>query len=436
MSQKFFLGRRHFLKRSAFGMIGAGMTAKGGWPRSVEEEAKPSLKIKEYRVLGRTGFKVSDIGAGSLQDEGLLGAALDAGVNYFDTAEQYPGHHRILAKALKGRDRKSIFIATKLEVKEDKSKEGFLKRTLKCLEELETEYVDCMMMHMPEKVETLKTEGFHAAMQELRAEGKIRFVGASNHGSFWFKDPAETMDKVLLAAAEDGRFDVFLLAYNFLKMDQSERVLGVCREKKIGTALMKTTPIAIYYSLKSRIEQMQKEGKEVHPLYTEGLKRYKEKVDKAEDFIKVHNLQNPEEIKEAAIRFCLENPNVNTVCCLASNYDDLERFIRLSGSRLSDWDRTKIAAYRKGCGELYCRHACGVCEPSCPHGVPVNTIMRYHHYFAVQGREREAMHLYAGIPGVRAEACGDCPGHCEGVCPYNVPVQGMLLLAHEQLSLP
>jgi len=435
MHKKLFMGRRHFLRQSAAGMIGAGVMARSGWAKMDQEESKSSIKIKDYRELGRTGFKVSDIGAGSIMDEGVLGAALDAGVNYIDTAEQYPGHHRVVAKLIKGKDRKKIFISTKIEIKEDKSKEGFLKRSRKCLEELDTDYVDCMMMHMPEKAETLKTEGFHAAMQELKAEGRVRFVGVSNHGSFWFKDPAETMEKVLLSAAEDGRFDVFLLAYNFLKMDQAERVLKVCKEKKIGTALMKTMPIAIYYSFKSRIEQMEKEGKEINPFYADGLKRYKEKFDRAEDFIKKYNLQNPDEIKAAAVRFVLNNPNVNTVTCLARTYDELEHIIQLSGSKFNNQDKTKLTAYKEGCGELYCRHACGECELDCPNGVPVNTIMRYHHYFTVQGREKEAIQKYAEIPGARAEACQNCRGHCEAACPYNVPVQGMLLVANKQLTL-
>jgi len=93
-------------------------------------------------------------------------------------------------------------------------------------------------MHMPETVETLRTEGFHAAMQELKAEGRIKHVGVSNHGSFWYRDPEETMEKVLMAAVEDGRFDVFLMAYNFLKMDEAERVLEACRGRKIGTTIM------------------------------------------------------------------------------------------------------------------------------------------------------------------------------------------------------
>jgi predicted aldo/keto reductase-like oxidoreductase len=113
----------------------------------------------------------------------------------------------------------------------------------------------------------------------------------------------------------------------------------------------------------------------------------------------------------------------------------MEQVLSLSGSKLSAWDKEKLAAYKEGCGELYCRHACGVCEPHCPHGVPVNTIMRYNHYFMAQGREKEAMVKYARIPGARADVCSQCSGYCEAACPYNVPIQGMLLLAHNQLSL-
>ena len=116
---------------------------------------------------------------------------------------------------------------------------------------------------------------------------------------------------------------------------------------------------------------MEKEGREIHPLYKEGLVRFKDKLDRAEGFINKYNLQNPEEIKEAAIRFVLDNHNVNTVCCSARNFEEMERFVRLSGTRLTDWDKAKLSAYEKGCGELYCRHACGLCEPKCPQNIPI-----------------------------------------------------------------
>jgi uncharacterized protein len=424
--------RREFLKHSAMGLIGAGAVTRSHWAAPQQEESRP--RIKEFRMLGRTGFKVSDLSAGSITDEGVLGTALDSGMNYIDTAEEYPGHHKLVGQVMKNRDRKSVFITTKLEVKEDKSKQGFLKRARKCLEELDMEYVDCIMMHMAETVDTLKTEGFHQAMQVLKTQGRVRFTGVSNHGSFWYQDPKESMDTVLLAAAEDGRFDVFLMAYNFLRMDGSDQVLKAAKEKNIGTALMKTTPVAIYYSLKSRVAEMEEKGQEVHPFYKSGIERYKDKLDKAEAFIKKYHLENPEEIKSAAIRFVLENPNVSTTCCLARTFDELDGFIRLSGTRLSDWDKAKLAAYEKGCSELYCRHACGVCETECPHHVPVNTILRYHHYLA-QGREQDAIRKYAAIPGNNAEACRTCPGYCEQACPYGVKAQGMLLLAHDQLAV-
>jgi predicted aldo/keto reductase-like oxidoreductase len=429
------LGRREFLKKTAAGAFGASWAALKGASRDAGEKAS-APKIKEYRTLGRTGFRVSDISAGSIQDDGVLRAALDAGINYIDSAEQYLGHHRLIAKAVEGLDRKSLFITTKLEVLKDVSKEGFLTRARKCLEDLRMEYVDCLMMHMPEKAETLKTEGFHSAMNELKAAGRVRYVGVSNHGSFWFRDPEESMERVLFAAAEDGRFDVVLMAHNFLNMDQSDKVLRVCREKNIGVALMKATPIAIYYSLKDRVELARKEGKEVHPLYAEGLKRYEDKLRRAQAFIKDHNLKGPEDIKAAAIQFVLSEPDVHTVCCLPKTYEELDSFLKLSGTRLDEKGSGLLQAYREGCGEFYCRHGCGICEPTCPHGVPVNTIMRYYQYFAGRGREREAMIQYAGIPGARGDACQTCPGYCEEHCPYGVPVRGMLLAAHNRMSFP
>jgi len=439
MKKRLEIGRRKFIKSAALGIAGAAVPARATHSESSAQAAQPTdkipPKIKEFRVLGRTGFQVSDLATGYIQDFGVFSAMLDAGVNYIDTGESYPGSHKLIGRVLKGRDRKKIFLTSKMLPEDDITREGFLKRARKCLEDLETDYFDCMMLHLPERVEVLKTKGFHAAMQELKAEGRVRFVGVSHHGSFWFRDPEESMDRVLLAAVEDGRFDVFLMAYNFLQMDKGERVIQAAKEMKVGITLMKTKPVGTYSVIKTRIELMEKEGKEVDPLYREGLARYKDMVDRAEPFMKEYNLQNPEEIKEAALRFALSNPDIHTVCCSAKTYAEAEQFLRQSGSRLSEKDGATLARYKEACGALYCRHACGVCEPECPRGVPVNTIMRYHHYFAAQGREKEAMLKYARIPGARAEECGHCPGHCEKACPYGVTIQGLLLLAHDQLTL-
>ncbi len=434
MNQETKMDRRDFLKKSAAGALAVGLAGRATTAQEKRPAAEPAAKIREYRPLGRTGFKVSDMSPGFIGNDAVLAAALDAGANYIDSAEQYPGHHKLVAKVMKGRDRKSFFITTKLEILDDVSKEGFLKRARKCLEDLEMDYVDCLMMHMPERAALLKTEGFHTAVEELKAAGRVRHLGISNHGSFWLRNPQETMEKVLMTAVEDGRFDVFLMAYNFLKMDESERVLEACRKKGIGTTIMKSTPVGIYYSIQSMVDRLQQQKKEIDPLYLEGLKNYKEKADRAQAFLKEHNLQDPAEIQQSALRFVLGNPNVSTVCFIARNFEELDRFLSVSGTRLSAAEKARLETYREGCGHLYCRHACGVCEPSCPYGVPVNTIMRYYQYFAAQGREKEAMGYYAAIPGLRADICSGCQGPCEAACPHGVPIQGLLIAAHNQLT--
>ncbi len=435
MKKKNNIDRRRFLKTSTMGVIGAGVAASTSSARPVQDESKSEAKIKEYRPLGRTGFKVSDLATGSIQDEGLLAAALDAGINYIDTAEQYPGHHKVVGNAIKGRDRKKLFISSKILLEGEVTKEDVLKRSHKALEEIGTDYLDCMMMHFPTSIEQLKIPAWHEAMAQLKTEGRIKHVGASHHGSFWFKDPEASMGDILLAAADDGRFDVFLMTYNFLQIDHSNKVLDACKQKNIGTALMKTSPITTFNKIKAGAERIKDSGKDVPAIYVEGVERYTQMLEEAGPSVKKFKLENPDAARAAAIKFCLGNDSVHTVCCSMANFDDLGKMVALSGERLDAGDEATLAAYAEVCGPFYCRHACGLCEPECPHGVPVNTIMRYHHYFVAQGREREAMQYYAAIPGAKADTCVTCPGFCERACHYGVPIQGKLFHAHADLAL-
>jgi ferredoxin len=113
----------------------------------------------------------------------------------------------------------------------------------------------------------------------------------------------------------------------------------------------------------------------------------------------------------------------------------MEQFLKASGTTLSGNESKKLAAYAQGPGKFYCRHACGLCEASCPRDVPVNTIMRYNHYFEAQGLEKYAMSKYAELGAAKADLCEECRGGCESHCVYGVPIQGLLILAHRNLSL-
>ncbi len=450
MRKKTGLDRRTFIKNATFGLIGSGYLSRGiDSLRQVDADSE-TPRIKEYRTLGRTGFKVSDLGMGHVEDEGLLRTFLDAGVNYIDTSEGYRYNERVLGTAMKSLDRKSLFITSKVlfhtgythSSQLGITKEGFLKKAHRILESLRTDYLDCLMISTCETIEMLKNEEFHAATEQLKKEGRLKFVGVSNHGSqYWGPPLKEPMEKILLAAAEDGRFDVVLMAYNFLKDDKSEHVLEVCSQKNIGTTLMKVNPIRTYNEMKEWLEKSQDREDLIRRAAKQGIsleeeeRRMKKKVEDAQEFLKRHNLKSDKEIRDAAIRFVLSNPNVNTVCYTLKNYSETQEFLKLSGSRLTSRDKELLTSYSRECGSLYCRHACGLCEHACPHQVPVNTIMRYDHYFVSQGREKHAMAEYAALRSAKADICQNCSGYCEAACPYGVPVQVLLATAHHTLSL-
>jgi predicted aldo/keto reductase-like oxidoreductase len=441
MSKSKSINRRNFLKNTTLGLVGAGVISNNtSLPGQETQQSQPGIpKVQAYRTLGRTGFKASDISLGGVDNVPVIKAMLDAGVNYIDTGESYSrGKSEIsIGQAIKGFDRKSLFITTKIRLNDNETKENILKRTGKCLERLDTEYINCLMIHNPPTGAMVKYEPFHQACAQLKSEGKLRFVGISCHGS-QHGSQQEAMDKVLLAAAHDGRFDVMLLIYNFIQKEMGERVLKACQEKKIGTTLMKTNPVGNYLAMKSRLDEMKKRA-EGDPDRLKRMESYLENVrketEKGDWFVKKYNLTDPAEIRIASTRFALSHPGVTAVLARTRSFEDVEQFLKASGTTLSDMEAKKLAAFTQGPGKFYCRHACGLCESSCPHNVPVNTIMRYNHYFEAQGNEKYAMQKYAELPTNKANLCESCSGMCQKNCPYGVPIHALLTMAHENLSL-
>jgi predicted aldo/keto reductase-like oxidoreductase len=434
--------RRNFIKSSVSGAAAIGLL-RGRGLAAQQAEASPELKIKEYRTLGRTGFMVSDIGfgAGYLSNPGVLEAALDMGVNYIDTAEHYlrGNSERTVGEVIGGRDRKKVFLTTKLNmVMGGGSKEKIKERFGKCLERLRTDYVDCLMLHMVPTVEQIKHEGYHEAIRELKAEGKVRFTGLSTHGTAHkLSGPVkDEMDSIILAAAADGRFDVVLFTYNFLQKEMGERILRACQSKNMGTTLMKTDPIKFYQDMQDIVDRNREHGRKMGEQFYKIMEEFKAMIDRGEEFIDRYGITGPEQARDAAVRFCLGNPAVHSVCPSMNTFEELRSFVALSGTRLDADGRSMLSDYESRLGRFYCRHACGQCEGSCPRGVPVNTIMRYYHYFAAQGREKAAMEKYRTIPRHRADICSSCEGSpCEKACPYGVPVQALLILAHQTMTL-
>ncbi len=402
---------------------------------SAQAQAAAPARIKEYRTLGRTGYKVSDIafGAGPLNNANVLTAALDRGMNYIDTAEHYVNGNseRAIGQALKGRDRSKVFLTTKLNMVFNKQndKAAIRDRFMKCLERLGTDYADCLMIHLC-PLALVKHEPYHEAFRELKAEGKVRFSGLSSHGADYslsgrIDDPVET---VVMAAAEDGRFDVVLCTYNYLKGDVGDRMLKACAEKNMGVTLMKMNP-ALTNAQEAEMlvrlrERYKKQGQELPEALVKLAQVSAERTAATEAFLKKHGLDGPEQSRDAALRYCLSRPEVHNVCPSINSFEELDSYIAISGTKFEAREAEMLADCRETLGGTACRIGCGECQTACPRGVPVAAIMRYDYYFRTAHREKEAMANYAALAGSRRGLLRGLPGPLRGGLPARRPHPG------------
>ncbi|MBU8921665.1 MAG: aldo/keto reductase, partial [Bacteroidales bacterium] len=194
------ISRRSFLGRSAAGILGTGLGlvasgAVAGQDKTAGDAQKP--KIKGYRTLGRTGYKVSDISFGNagMQDCSLLEYAMDRGINYVDTARQYYDMEKVIGQIFPQK-RDKLFLTTKLEPElftPTTTEEQIQTAIEESLKRLNTDHVDCCLIHSVGDpglggLERIQNPAIVKAFTKARKAGKIRFWGASSHGPKMVED--------------------------------------------------------------------------------------------------------------------------------------------------------------------------------------------------------------------------------------------------------
>jgi aryl-alcohol dehydrogenase-like predicted oxidoreductase len=187
----------------------------------------------QYRKLGKSGFKVSVIGLGTWPMGGkwwgrsddresidTIRAAIDCGINFIDTAEDYGDGHAelILGRALKG-CRGEVIVATKVL---EKLRAQQVRQSLEeSLERLQTDYVDIFYIHAPNpEVPIEETMG---EMIRQKEKGRIQVIGVSNFS-------ARQMEEALKV----GRFEVLQPPYNLLWRFPEQGEIPFCVEHEIG----------------------------------------------------------------------------------------------------------------------------------------------------------------------------------------------------------
>ena len=189
----------------------------------------------EYRRLGNSDIEVSVMGLGCWpfaggsiwgdQDDdqsiATVRAALDAGINLFDTAEAYEKgeSERVLARGLEGRRQEAV-IATKVDPNH-LTPEGIASACEDSLKNLNTDYIDLYQIHWPNQDIPIETSW--RALEDLVREGKVRALGVAN---FAVGD--------LSALIEVGRLETNQLPFSLLWRAVEFEILPLCRDRSIG----------------------------------------------------------------------------------------------------------------------------------------------------------------------------------------------------------
>ncbi len=202
-----------------------------------------------YRPLGRTGWKVSDISFGAwaiggswgeVSDEEALGAlnkAVDCGVNFIDTADVYGnGRSERLVAQLKKSRKEEIIVATKAGRRlPTQTVEGYTRKNLtiwidESLKNLSTNCLDLLQLHCP-PTELYSRPEIFAMLDDFVQAGKIRFYGVS----------VEKIDEAL-KAIEYPNVQVVQIIFNCFRQRPAEVFFPRAKEKKVG--ILARVPLA------------------------------------------------------------------------------------------------------------------------------------------------------------------------------------------------
>ncbi|TMR99223.1 aldo/keto reductase [Nonomuraea basaltis] len=201
----------------------------------------------QYRTLGRTGIKVSPYALGTLMFATVMGnapedsariihKALDAGINFVDTADAYGDSEDVVGKALEGR-RDDVVLATKFSrptgQDQDPNHQGASRRWIvtaveNSLRRLRTDYIDLYQLHRPDPHTDI--EETLSALTDLIRSGKVRAIGAS-------QTPASDIVEAQWVAERRGlaRFHTEQPAYSVLNRGIEREVLPATQRFGMGT---------------------------------------------------------------------------------------------------------------------------------------------------------------------------------------------------------
>ncbi len=201
----------------------------------------------EYRRMGRTGLKVSEICLGTMtfghttdeaEAQRIVDLAFAAGVNFFDTANTYANSRSetILGNVLKGR-RQDAIVASKVfnptgsgPNDSGMSRVHILRAIEASLRRLQTDYLDIYYIHHVDTQTPL--EEMLRAFDDLVRQGKVRYIACSNYEAWRLMEALWTSDSKNMA-----RFECYQPQYSLVVRDIEEEIIPACQLKGLGVVV-------------------------------------------------------------------------------------------------------------------------------------------------------------------------------------------------------
>jgi predicted aldo/keto reductase-like oxidoreductase len=320
-------------------------------------------------IIGRTRLKVEQNGFGALPIQRistedavyLLHKAYNGGMNYYDSARGYTDSEEKLGKAFAGMWDK-VIIATKTPAKNVKEFWSDLELSLRLLQ---TDHIDVFQFHNPPFCPKPGDEsGLYEAMLQAQQQGKVRFIGITNHRL-----------SVAEEAVESGLYDSLQFPFSYLATERELALVRACKEKEVGFIAMKALSGGLITNSAAACAW----------------------ITRFDNVVPIWGIQKEWELDE----FLSYIPTPPT---------------------LSD---EMLAAIAADCQELqgeFCR-GCGYCTP-CPQGIAIPTCARAS---LLLRRAPSAMLLSERGKQMmqQIEDCIEC-GQCSAQCPYGLDTPALL----------
>jgi predicted aldo/keto reductase-like oxidoreductase len=343
----------------------------------------------------------------------LIRKCIDKGINYFDTAYFYNGgkSESILGRALLDGHREKVMIATKLPPFMVNSLSGAKKIFSTQLNRLRTDYIDYYLLHMLSEIngfERMKDMGVVDWLEDLKAQGIIKNIGFSFHGS------KNDFEELITAYP----WDFCQIQYNYMDVNNQAGKSGLLLAHSLGIPVIVMEPLR-GGRLADRLPK-----------------------DVIDEF---HTNREESTPVEWALRWIWNHPEVTLVLSGMSDEQQLKENSRIAGemlpNSLSDkelevYERVMDIMHEKT--KISCT-SCGYCMP-CPFGVNIPGCFSVYNDKYLLGEKHNKIIYIRTLGGLSnqpsyASMCKDC-GKCEKHCPQKIEIRKELKRVKKEIEGP